>query len=42
MDELGITDPYLPVTKPPDDYTKLRRHKHARYHFEPLASASEI
>ena len=42
MDELEITDPYLPVIEPPDDYAKLRRHKHSRYHFEPPASASEI
>jgi DNA invertase Pin-like site-specific DNA recombinase len=37
MDELGVSDPYVPVTEPPDDFPKLRRHKHSRYSFEPLA-----
>jgi hypothetical protein len=36
MDKLGVADPYLPLTAPPDDYAKLRRHKHPRYRFEPL------
>jgi hypothetical protein len=31
----GIADPYFPVTSPPDDYAKLRRHKHPRYQFRP-------
>ena len=39
MDELGLTDPYLLVTEPPEDLTKLRRHKHKRYRFEPLPDA---
>jgi DNA invertase Pin-like site-specific DNA recombinase len=38
MAALGITDPYLPLTAPPDDYERLRRHKHPRYRFEPLTS----
>jgi hypothetical protein len=37
MDELGLKDPYVPVLEPPEDYTKLRRHKHPRYEFKPLA-----
>lgn len=36
MDLHGLTDPYVLVTSPPDDYRKLRRHLHARYRFEPL------
>jgi hypothetical protein len=36
MQELGITDPYLPIQEPPADYGKLRRHRHPRYRFEPL------
>jgi len=38
MNELGITDPYLPLTEPPEDYRKMRRHHHPRYRFEPAAS----
>ena len=36
MDQRGLTDPYVQVTEPPDDCTKLRRHLHPRYRFEPL------
>jgi hypothetical protein len=36
MVTLGIDDPYLPLAAPPDDYERLRRHKHSRYRFEPL------
>jgi len=32
---MGLSDPYVRVTTPPNDYTKLRRHKHPRYKFEP-------
>jgi site-specific DNA recombinase len=32
----GLSTPYVLVTEPPDDYPKLRRHKHAKYCFEPL------
>jgi hypothetical protein len=39
MKQLETIDPYLPVATPPDDYGKLRRHKHARYKFEPLTDA---
>lgn len=31
MDEMGITDPYQPITSPPPDYIKLRRYKHIRF-----------
>lgn len=36
MRQAGIDDPYVPVTEPPSDYGKLRRHRHRRYCFEPL------
>jgi len=42
MDELGLTDPYVAVTEPPDDYGKFRRHLHSRYRFEPLEGAGEF
>lgn len=35
MDASGLTDPYVLLTQVPED-SKLRRHKHARYKFEPL------
>lgn len=40
MKELGLIDPYVPVLEPPSDYTKLRRHRHPRYRFEPLTDES--
>jgi hypothetical protein len=36
MLSLGLTSPYVIVLEPPDDYPKLRRHKHERYVFKPL------
>lgn len=36
MDELGITDPILPIDEPPADGVKWRRHRHRRFTFEPL------
>jgi site-specific DNA recombinase len=36
MDELGLSDPYVRVLEPPADCTKLRRHLHPEYRFEPL------
>jgi len=36
MKRLGFTDPYVRLQEPPTDYSKLRRHLHPRYHFEPL------
>jgi DNA invertase Pin-like site-specific DNA recombinase len=32
----GVGDAYTILTAPPDDYKKLRRHRHPRYRFEPL------
>ena len=42
MDQLGLSDPYVPVLDPPDDYTMLRRHKHKRYSLEPLEGAGQL
>ena len=42
MDALGIDDPYVDVTEPPEDLAKLRRHKHPDYRFEPLPGAGEL
>jgi site-specific DNA recombinase len=36
MRELGLETPYVLVHEPPDDYPKQRRHKNAKYRFEPL------
>jgi hypothetical protein len=36
MLSLGLDSPYVVVLEPPGDYPKLRRHKHARYIFQPL------
>jgi site-specific DNA recombinase len=36
MNELSLTSPYLLIESPPDDYTKMRRHKHPKYRYEPL------
>ena len=42
MDKLKITDPYIPVTKPPAGSRKLRRHLHPRYQFKPKPDAGEL
>ena len=41
MDELGITDPYVAQFEPSDDCTKLQRHRHGDYRFEPLTAGSK-
>src|SRR5207244_2537627 len=33
---MGLSNPYIFVDSPPEDYNKLRRHKNHRYRFEPL------
>ena len=38
MTELGLPSPYVLVTEPPGDYPKLRRHKNAKYRFQPRES----
>ncbi|WP_146501959.1 zinc ribbon domain-containing protein [Rubinisphaera italica] len=40
MDNIGIEDPYQPLTEPPAE-GKLKRHLHPRYRFEPLPTAGE-
>jgi site-specific DNA recombinase len=35
MKSLGLSSPYVTVFEPPADFTKLRRHKNARYRFQP-------
>jgi len=32
----GIDNPYVIVLEPPEDYPKVRRHKHSRYAFQPM------
>lgn len=36
MRQAGLADPYVLVTQPPKDYTKLRRHLNPRYRFTPV------
>ena len=36
MDANGITDPWQPVTEPPSNDRRMKRHRHKRYKFEPL------
>jgi hypothetical protein len=36
MLDLGLDDPYVMVTGPPDDIKKFRRHRNPRYRFTPL------
>jgi DNA invertase Pin-like site-specific DNA recombinase len=36
MEARSLGDPYVLLTEPPADCTKLRRHLHPRYHLEPL------
>lgn len=42
MDRLGLLDPYLRMSEPPEDCTKFRRHKHPRYRFQPLEHAGQL
>jgi site-specific DNA recombinase len=41
MDVLNISDPYVLVGEPPVDCSKLRRHLHPDYRFEPLMLTRE-
>lgn len=36
MDENELTDSYYRLTSPPDDCGNLRRHRHERFHYEPM------
>ncbi len=42
MDSLGLTDPYVAVTEPPIGGSRIKRHLHPRYHFEPLPDACKL
>jgi len=42
MDQLSITDPYLPLESPPDDVSRLKRHRHHRYQFTALPDAGVV
>ncbi len=35
MKELGLTEPYVLLTEPPESFGRCRRHKKSRYRFEP-------
>ncbi|QVL30253.1 recombinase family protein [Telmatocola sphagniphila] len=37
MQNLGLSDPYIRLTQAPQNDSKIRRHLHPRYSFEPLA-----
>ncbi len=41
MVELGLSDPYVAILNPPDDYGKLRRHRHSRYRFRRVETGGE-
>jgi hypothetical protein len=36
MERRGVSDPYVPLMEAPADYSKLRRHLHRRFRFEPV------
>ncbi len=36
MEQLGLADPFIALTEPPADDTKMKRHLHPRYRFTPL------
>jgi hypothetical protein len=36
MKKQGLSDPYIPLHEPPEDQSRLCRHLHPRYCFEPL------
>jgi site-specific DNA recombinase len=40
MDELGLSNPYIPLTGPPDGSRKLRRHLNPRYESKPPDEAT--
>lgn len=35
MKELGLTEPFVLLTEPPESFGRCRRHKKSRYRFEP-------
>ena len=36
MEQSGITDPYIKLNEPPPENSKIKRHKHSRYEFNPV------
>jgi DNA invertase Pin-like site-specific DNA recombinase len=42
MDSLGIDDPYVPISEPPQDCPKLRGHRHPDYRFESVEGAGTL
>jgi hypothetical protein len=42
MDQLSIVDPYQLIESPSDDVSRLKRHKHKRYRFDPLPDAGVV
>jgi len=36
MELSGITDPYIKLNEPPPENSKIKRHKHSRYEFNPV------
>ncbi len=40
MHERGLDDPYILLAEPPASNGRMRAHKHARFRFQPLGSAS--
>ena len=36
MEKSGITDPYIQLNEPPPENSKIKRHKHPRYKFNPV------
>ena len=39
--ELGITDPYIKLNEPPPENSKIKRHKHPRYKFNPVETPDQ-
>jgi len=42
MNELALTDACIPVSEPPMDLSKMKRHHHPRYHLDPLPDAGAL
>ena len=42
MHQLSIVDPYQLIESPSDDVSRLKRHKHKRYRFDPLPDAGVV
>jgi hypothetical protein len=42
MKELGLASPYVVLLEPPDDYRRLRRHKHARFKFSTIDGYEQL